>query len=297
MLDWWDRTLILQASTQPCDAEAKHLFGGLLLLRSRSSTLYETVKNRKGNSAQHLEGGVVKVVSGRHNGRIGYLDDEDGSGIVYFGDFFYAPHYHLIPFKHLAPVTTDDLMRRHEELFHLIGMPHTREPYGRLGDAEEHIEHLTEYALVQSELMERLFTARLTEGAGKRVFISHSSKDKQFATWLSVDLGNHGHDPWLDEWKIRAGESIPTKIGESIERCDFVVVVLSENAVASHWVEREWQAKYWDEVSIGKIQVIPALLRECEIPILLRTKKYANFSVSYNHGLGDLLVALASTPK
>lgn len=269
----------------------------MFTIKSRGCALGETMKNCGQNSAQRLEWGVVKVVGGRYKGRIGYLDDEDGPGIVYFGDFFFAPRYYLIPFKHLAPVTTDDLMRRHEELFQLIGMPNTREPYGRLGDAEEHIEHLTEYALVQSELMERMFTARLTEGTGKRVFISHSSKDKQFATWLSVDLANRGHDPWLDEWKIRAGESIPTKIGEGIERCDFVVVVLSENAVASHWVEREWQAKYWDEVSKGKIQVIPALLRECKIPILLRTKKYANFSVSYNHGLEDLLVAITSKPK
>lgn len=71
-------------------------------------------------------------------------------------------------------------------MFGLIGMPNTNEPYGRLEDAEEHIEHLTEYALIQSELMDRMFTARLMKGRGKRVFISHSSKDKQFATWLSV---------------------------------------------------------------------------------------------------------------
>jgi hypothetical protein len=255
------------------------------------------MKNHKGKSTQRLEWGVVKVVGGKHKGRIGYLDDEEEAGIAYFGNFFYAPRYHLIPFKHLAPITTDDLMRRHQELFQLIGMPNTREPYGRLSDAEEHIEHLTEYALVQSELMDRMFTARLTESNGKRVFISHSSKDKQFATWLSVDLANHGHNPWLDEWKIRAGESIPTKIGEGLENCDFVVVVLSENAVASHWVEREWQAKYWDEVAKGKIRVIPVLLRECKIPTLLRVKKYADFSISYNNGLEDLLVAIASQPK
>jgi len=184
-------------------------------------------------------------------------------------------------------------MRRREELFQLISMPNRREPYGKLDNAEDHIEHLTEYALVQADLMDRMFTARLTRGSGKRVFISHSSKNKQFATWLSVDLANVGHDPWLDEWKILAGESIPAKISKGIEDCDFVVVVLSEHAVASHWVEREWQAKYWDEVSRGEIQVIPALLRKCEIPLLMRTKKYADFSESYNHGLEDLLVAIA----
>lgn len=108
------------------------------------------------------------------------------------------------------------------------------------------------------------------------------------------DLANKGNNPWLDEWKIKAGESIPTKIGEGLELCDFVVVVLSEHAINSSWVEREWEAKYWDEVAKGTIQVIPALLRHCEIPILLKTKKYANFTDSYNYGLNDLLVAIAS---
>lgn len=185
-------------------------------------------------------------------------------------------------------------MKRHEELFRLIGLPSSRKPYGQLSDAEEHIEHLTEYAFVQSQLMERMFVARLTQGIGKKVFISHSSKDKQFARWLSVDLANRGHDPWLDEWKIRAGESIPSKISEGIEQCEFILVVLSEHAISSNWVEREWQAKYWAEVSNGQVSVIPILLRECEVPVLLRTKKYADFTTSYNNGLEDVLSAIAS---
>lgn len=234
------------------------------------------------------------MVRGTHVGRIGYLDDSEGAkGIVYFGNMLFAPCYHRIPMRSLAPVTTDDLMVRHEALFRLMGMPSKQNPYGRLNDAEEHIEHLTEYALVQSELMERMFVARIANGAGKKVFISHSSKDKQFATWLSVDLASRGHVPWLDEWRIRAGESIPTKISEGIEQCDFIIVILSEHAASSKWVEREWQAKYWSEVTGGGVTVIPVLLRECEIPLLLRTKKYADFSTSYNHGLEDLLVAIA----
>jgi hypothetical protein len=50
---------------------------------------------------------------------------------------------------------------------------------------------------------------------------------------------------------IRVGESIPTKINQGIEQSDVLIVVLSEHAVASHWVEREWQAKYWREVDSG----------------------------------------------
>jgi hypothetical protein len=250
-------------------------------------------KSKKIAERERLDWGAVKIISGKHKGRIGYLDDEEKGGIVYFGDFFYAPRYHVIPMRYLAPITTDDLMRRHEELFRLVGMPSSSEPYGRLEDAEEHIEHLTEYAYVQAELMERMFVARLTASEGRRVFISHSSKDKQLATGLSVDLANRGYDPWLDTWKIRAGESIPAKVGNGIKDCDFMIVVLSKNSVASNWVEREWQAKYWSEVSKGNVQVIPVLISDCDIPVLLQTKKYADFRHSYNDGLEDVLAAMA----
>ena len=242
--------------------------------------------------------GPVKVIAGPHKGRIGYLDDEEGrSGYVYFGDYFLVPQFHLIQFRYLANITTADLMERREVLWRLLRLPSNVRPYGDRDDPEAFIEHLTEISYVQEQLMDRMFTARLIKTTGKRVFISYSSKDKQFATWLSVDLVNHGHQPWLDEWKIRAGESIPKAIADGLDACDFVVVVLSENAIQSKWVEREWHEKYWDEVSSGKIIVIPVLLRECEIPRFLKTKKYADFTDSYNDGLEDVLVALADAPE
>jgi TIR domain len=52
------------------------------------------------------------------------------------------------------------------------------------------------------------------------------------------------------------------------KECDFVLVLLSNNSVFSHWVEREWQAKYWNEVETERIKVIPVLIEECEIPTL-----------------------------
>jgi hypothetical protein len=102
--------------------------------------------------------------------------------------------------------------------------------------------------------------------------VPHSSRDKGFAVSLAADLGNIGHYIWLDEWEIRVGESIPTKINQGIEQSDVLIVVLSEHAVASHWVEREWQAKYWQEVDSGRITVIPVLHRPCTVPALLRSK-------------------------
>ncbi len=275
-----------------------------------------------------LDWGPVFINGGRHKGRIGYCDDEDvifsddeditpelleckswrepediddldegvkvlNVAIVYFGDFFLAKECWLIPEEYLRPVTTEDLMKRREELQKLCcGLTVKKDPELDI-EPEEENTYLRELHYVDSILIDRMIQARYsnTEKAMK-IFISHSSKDKPFARWISTDLKAAGHNPWLDEWEIKVGESIPTKISKGVKDADFVIVILSAHAVKSNWVEREWQIKYWDEVNKGNIQVLPVLYKDCEIPALLKTKRYADFRHSYNNGLEDILAAI-----
>ena len=83
-----------------------------------------------------------------------------------------------------------------------------------------------------------------------KIFISYSSKNKAFARRLSEDLNRMGHEPWLDEWAIKVGECIITKIDRGIADSDFVVIILSSHSVKSGWVEKEWKTKYWYEIDI-----------------------------------------------
>lgn len=274
--------------------------------------------------------GPVYITKGEHSGRIGYFDDEDvvssdeediseellessswrepsenaevpkGSkvldvAIVYFGGFFLAKGYYLIPKDSIRYVTTDDLMRRREELHDLCGQfAKVKNPELDL-EPEDEDSYLRELHYVDSTLVDRIVQARYSNTKkGKKIFISHSSKDKTFARWIGTDLKESGHNPWLDEWEIKIGESIPTKISEGVKVADFVIVILSENAVKSNWVEKEWQNKYWDEVNSGEIHILPILYQDCEIPELLKTKRYADFRNGYNDGLEDVLAAIDS---
>ena len=125
-----------------------------------------------------------------------------------------------------------------------------------------------------------------------KIFISHSSKDKKFVFELGKDLRELGHEPWLDEWEIKVGDCIPSKIDQAIGEADYVIVVLSPDAVNSGWVEREWQSKYWDEINKNKTLVLPILISDCQIPDLLKTKKYADFRNDYQVGFADLIAAI-----
>lgn len=125
-----------------------------------------------------------------------------------------------------------------------------------------------------------------------KIFISYSSTDKEFVLRLSEDLRGLGHAPWLDEWEVRVGDSIPAKIAQGLTDCQYLVVVLSRRAIESGWVQREWSAKYWEEVASGGVLVLPALIENCEIPVLLRTKKYADFRTNYTLGFVNLVSAV-----
>jgi len=125
-----------------------------------------------------------------------------------------------------------------------------------------------------------------------KIFISHSSLNKSFAFKLANDLTRFGHIPWLDAWDIKVGQCIPTRIAEGLEEVDYLILILTPAAVASGWVDREWKAKYWQEVEQERTVVLPVLLEQCEVPLLLKTRKYADFTGDHGHGLVELMGAI-----
>jgi TIR domain len=251
---------------------------------------------------KHLDFGPVVIEHWFGHDQIGNYDDdsEDEEGaecaVVYPGElpFALSSGCYLIPHEYLRPVTTADLWQRREAIDVQIGTKLLPIAKKDRPSFERRYELLLEFAYVTGVLMDRMYLARFDAKNNRRssLFISHSSKDKQAAKWLAVDLANVGYRPWLDEWSIKAGESIPTQIGLGIEKCSHVLLLLSKNSVRSNWVEREWQAKYWNEVQANKIMVIPILLEACKIPVLLQTKKYVDYRGDANDAWETLLDAL-----
>ncbi|MHB8927485.1 MAG: toll/interleukin-1 receptor domain-containing protein [Bacillota bacterium] len=110
------------------------------------------------------------------------------------------------------------------------------------------------------------------------IFLSHSSKDKFFVRKLADRLQARGVEVWLDEAEINVGDSLMEKIGEALDRTDFVGVVLSHNSVNSEWVQRELRAAMHKELEKRRIVVLPMLLEPVERPPFLRDKLYADFT-------------------
>jgi hypothetical protein len=132
----------------------------------------------------------------------------------------------------------------------------------------------------------------------KKIFLSHSSKDKFFARRLAEGLRINGIDVWIDEAEIKIGDSLTEKIGKAIETTQYFGVILSENSINSEWVKKELQIAIQKELASKKVVVLPILLEPVEIPSFLKDKLYADFTNSDNFDseFSKILDALSVSP-
>jgi len=130
-----------------------------------------------------------------------------------------------------------------------------------------------------------------------RTFISHTHEDKLFVRCLVEDLGNAGVNVWLDEQELKVGDSIIEGISSGLTDSDYLIVVLSCASSASNWVRAELNAALMDQLSSGGTVVLPALIEDCDLPVLLQDRVYADFRVDYQTGLSALLEVLAQETK
>jgi uncharacterized protein YjbI with pentapeptide repeats len=70
-------------------------------------------------------------------------------------------------------------------------------------------------------------------------FVSYSSKDQAFADRVYADLQNQGVRCWFAPHDMAIGAKIIDAIDEAIRLRDKVLLILSEAAIASDWVEGE----------------------------------------------------------
>ncbi len=126
------------------------------------------------------------------------------------------------------------------------------------------------------------------------VFLSHSSEDNDFCEGLARDLLDNDVQVWYDEWEIKIGDSLRAKIAAAIAENDHLAVVLSRRSVQSQWVQQELNTALAKELDERRVVVLPLLIEDCEIPTLLKDKKYADFRENYHLGLTQLMDVLGT---
>lgn len=109
------------------------------------------------------------------------------------------------------------------------------------------------------------------------IFISYSHQDKDFVSSLATMLVAARHSIWIDQWELNAGDSIIEKVQDAVGDADALLVVLSKASVESEWCKKELRTALVRELDEKKTLVIPCLIEDCDIPVFLREKMYADF--------------------
>lgn len=125
------------------------------------------------------------------------------------------------------------------------------------------------------------------------VFISYCHEDKTFVDNLATNLIKNKTNVWLDTWEVSAGESLIEKVQQGLQASTALIVVLSKASVASIWCKREVISGIQRELEEKRTLVIPLLLEQCEMPLFLRDKRYADFRTNFDSGLDTILEAIA----
>jgi hypothetical protein len=98
---------------------------------------------------------------------------------------------------------------------------------------------------------------------------------------------------WVDRWELQVGDSLITKIQEAIQEASALIVVLSHASVQSEWCKKELSVGLVRELEEKRVVVLPLLLEDCQIPMFLRDKLYADFRTNYDAGLRLIREAVA----
>jgi hypothetical protein len=125
------------------------------------------------------------------------------------------------------------------------------------------------------------------------IFISYSHVNKKFVDKLAVQLVAHRVHVWLDRWEIHVGDSLLSKVQQAITGASGLLVVLSKASVRSAWFTKELNSGLIRELEEKRIVVLPVLVEDCEIPVFLREKMYADFRTDFDGGLRTVLEAIA----
>ena len=124
------------------------------------------------------------------------------------------------------------------------------------------------------------------------IFISHSHKDKEFVDKLGVKLTAERIPVFVDRWEMNVGDSITQKIELAITDSSFLLVVLSKNSIYSDWCKREITSGLMLELERRRVVVLPVLIEDCEIPLFLRDKFYADFREDFNYGFDQIRTSI-----
>jgi hypothetical protein len=130
----------------------------------------------------------------------------------------------------------------------------------------------------------------LPNTSARKVFLSHSNRDRAFVAKLADVLRRHNVGYWYGARHIAGAKQWHDEIGRALRQCNWFVVVLSPDSVRSKWVKRELLFALNEDRYIERI--VPVLRRPCkhaQLSWTLSEFQFVDFTADFDSGCHQLL--------
>lgn len=123
------------------------------------------------------------------------------------------------------------------------------------------------------------------------VFLAHSPEDESVAVELEKRLSNDWLNVCLDEWSDPIGDDLRLGVEEGVERSRVLVLLMSSSSFDSEWGRLERLTTLFRDPTDETRRFIPLLIKDCEIPEVIRRYKYIDWRTKSDKGYQLLLEA------
>lgn len=120
------------------------------------------------------------------------------------------------------------------------------------------------------------------------LFLSHSSKNKDFVLKLGQDLNTLEIDVWLDVWEMTVGDSLFDKLSNGLADSKFICLVISSEFHESKWASNELKQAFAREMRESRNLILPVVIEKVPIPSFIEDKIYIDFTTDYYSAISKL---------
>lgn len=126
-------------------------------------------------------------------------------------------------------------------------------------------------------------------------FISYTSADKQWATWIAYVLEEEGFKTVIQAWDFVPGSNFVLKMQEATSQARRTIAVLSPAYLKSSFAQPEWAAAFSDDPKGLQRKLVPVRVEQCEPDGILKSIVYVDLvSLGERAAREELLAKLGS---
>jgi tetratricopeptide (TPR) repeat protein len=131
-----------------------------------------------------------------------------------------------------------------------------------------------------------------------KIFVSYTSSDKDWAQWIGWNLRQAGHEPFLHDWEIGAGENIAGWMENRFHQADKLIGVFSEAYCKAAFSQSERWSAYWQDPQGRSGFFVPIEVRKVsEWPGFVSSLKHLSLVGLSEDDASQRLVAFLRPPQ